>query len=87
MKYLIFMFVFLVHSESFAKDGIWEDHKDELFTLDLLAQGIDCNITLYDYNEIDHVNGQDCANEKGFHSPIAQPKRTVGAGTTQPCPK
>lgn len=54
---------------------LFEPYKDELFTPELLARGNNCNVSLFDYNEIDHVNGQDCAKENGMHKSVAQPDR------------
>lgn len=60
---------------SFAEPKMWQPYKDELFTPSVKAVSSECNVTLYEYNEIDHVNGRDCAKPSGFHIPVTQPSR------------
>lgn len=58
-----------------AELELFEPYKDDLFTPELIARGNDCNVSLYNYDEINHVNGQDCAKENGMHKSVAQPNR------------
>lgn len=75
MKIILILITFITLN-SHGSDDLWTPYKDELFTPDTIAiANENCNISLYDYNEIDHVNGRDCAKENGFHFPMAQPKR------------
>ncbi|MBT4793319.1 MAG: hypothetical protein HON90_17240, partial [Halobacteriovoraceae bacterium] len=67
--------IFLISMQAFADLQLWKKYKDKLFTPELIAQGSDCNVSLMDYDEIDNVNGQDCANTDGNHFSVAQPDR------------
>jgi len=75
MKNLIVFFIWHISTLAFSADKMWESYKDEHFTPKLLAQAPECNVSYYDYDEIEHVNGQDCAKESGFHFPMTQPDR------------
>jgi len=72
--FAVFAFIFFGHVVH-AQDGFWKPYKDDLFTPKVITSGLDCNATVYDYDEINDVNGQDCALENGGQKPVAQPNR------------
>ncbi len=74
--YMFFVTPFIILTMNLhASEEMWQPYKDEQFTPEVKALGRQCNVTLYHYNEIDHVNGQDCAQPSGFHIAVTQPSR------------